>query len=558
MVCDEVQGSMMEKTERLFLLVKNTIEQIEAGIRCVRKQNYYQFSIEEQQILTQVGEILPLCACLGLADVMEEIQQALMQIMNAKEGKDYILTADYYELLLLPVLKKILEIARQWERKEDYWEVNQAVLKKQYPKIYEEICQLDMEQLLSDGNYQLEDTMSGDKTLLVTGNRGKVYFHSNHNPKEEARQLAETYYEQCNTTYHVLGLGLGYLPEALLAMDTSSHFVIYENDFKVIRLMLQCRDCRTLLESARIELVYDKNYHMFLKALKDGHTIFHEPSLHNIQDKEEFAKFYGYFMTIQSAVNQRRGMQENFLCNMLHQDESVEVLEKEFAGKTVYLVAGGPSLDKTIECLKEKSKAAKIVCVGTSVKKLKAAGILPDYMIVTDPMPWMKEQVEGSENIPLWYLSTASYEVRNRVKQGYLILQKGYDLAEEYGNKKGRHLYETGGSVTTTALDVLLSMKCLKIICVGMDMAYTDNKSHADGTSMARSIGEAQNRELIQRKGVKGDTVYAPKNLDLYRRWIEKRIEKEHTIELMNVSDGALVKGMKNIPTNIWRENQRG
>ncbi len=543
----------MNKTENRFQLLKDTMERINAGIRYARKQDYYQFSMEEKKILEQIEEILLLCDSLGLKDVIQDMQQAFIQIMGAKEAQDYILTADYYELLLLPLLNSILEFSRQWETEEDYWQLNCQSLEKRYPNLYRKLSVLSTEEILAQDKYQLEDTMSGHKTLLVQGANKRVYFHSNNNPKEEARQLAEAVYDRCNTVYHVLGLGLGYLPEALLSMDTSSSFVVYEGDLNIIKLMCGCRDCTTLLESRRVELIYDKDYQIFLSHLQEGHIVFHEPSLHNITNKEQFIKFYDYFITIQSGINQRKRMQENFTCNLLHKDESVEVLKKEMEGKEVYLVAGGPSLDKTLESLKSRPEDAKIVCVGTSVRKLKAAGIFSDYMVVTDPMPWMAEQIEAGEDIPLWYLSTAFYEVRNRVKKGYLILQKGYAPAEEKAHKNGWHLYGTGGSVTTTALDILLSMNCTQIICMGMDMAYTESKSHADGTAMARNIGEEHNKNLIPVKGVKGDTLYAPKNLTLYRKWIENRVRKEEVL-LTNVSDGAYISGMDNISTDNWNK----
>ena len=397
----------MEKTERLILLVRDTIEQVNRIVRYGRKQNYYQFAMEEQKILEQVGEILPLCACLGLEDILQEMQQALTQIMGAKETQDSILVTDYYELLLLPVLKKIMELGRECESSENYWQLNQESLKKRYPEIYEMVSKINVTALLNSGKYQVEDTMSGEKTLYLRGERKNVYFHSNNDPKEEAVQLAEAFYDKCNTVYHMLGLGLGYLAEAFLKMDLSSRFVVYENDLYMIRLICECRDCRALLEEQRIELVYDEEYRSFLSHLSEGHTVFHEPSLQNISEEALFLKMYDYYITIQSAVNQRKRMEENFNCNLCHKDESVEVLQKELEGKRVYLIAGGPSLDKSLEALKKKKAGEKIVCVGTSVKKLKKAGIVPDYMIVTDPMPWMAQQVSESREIPLWYLSTS-------------------------------------------------------------------------------------------------------------------------------------------------------
>lgn len=89
---------------------------------------------------------------------------------------------------------------------------------------------------------------------------------------------------------------------------------------------------------------------------------------------------------------------------------------------------------------------------------------------------------------------------------------------------------------------------------MGMDMAYTDNKSHASGTAFAREI-EVEDKQLISVKGILGNTLYAPKNLNIYRKWIENRVRNEKNITLINVSDGAYINGMKNIATNEWKEN---
>lgn len=549
----------MESVKSLFVEIRETIKQIQNIIECGRMQNYYQFSLQETKALEGMGRILTLCAKLGWQDRIQQIQQVLLQITEAKEEEDYVLISDYYELLLLPLLGQMLESSRQEEEKayeENYWERNSILLRERYPVLYEKLSSLQTEDILSQGKYTIEDTTSGDKTLALKTHEKRIYFHSNVSPYKEAQKLSQALYEKCNTVYHVLGLGLGYLAEALLTVDCSSKYVIYERDLNIIKLALTYRECTKWLESDRIKLVYDSDYSEFLRHLHEGNALFHEPSLHNIEKQEDFQKLYDYFMTVQSAINQRQCMKENFTCNLLHQDSSVEVLKDKIKGKTVYLIAGGPSLDKTVESLKSREKHSLIVCVGTSVKKLKAAGIHPDFMIVTDPMPWMVCQIEEQEMIPLWYLSTVFYQVRNQVNKGYLILQEGYLPAEEYGRQQGFHLYHTGGSVTTTALDILLWMECDEIICMGMDMAYTGNQTHASGTLGTRQIDGVQEKKLQCVKGVDGKNLYAPKNLNLYRKWIENRILKEKAIRLWNVSDGAYIQGMRNITTEEWLQKR--
>ena len=46
-------------------------------------------------------------------------------------------------------------------------------------------------------------------------------------------------------------------------------------------------------------------------------------------------------------------------------------------------------------------------------------------------------------------------------------------------------------------------------------------------------------------ESVLGGMVYTSKTLDIYRRWIERRIENVNDIEFINASGGARISGMK-------------
>ena len=87
---------------------------------------------------------------------------------------------------------------------------------------------------------------------------------------------------------------------------------------------------------------------------------------------------------------------------------------------------------------------------------------------------------------------------------------------------------------------------------MGLDLAYTDNKSHADSTLHQRVVSD--NKAMFPVEGVGGDSVYTIDNLDIYRKWIENRIETEHDIVFINISDGAFIKGMDNRTTNEKEE----
>ena len=99
----------------------------------------------------------------------------------------------------------------------------------------------------------------------------------------------------------------------------------------------------------------------------------------------------------------------------------------------------------------------------------------------------------------------------------------------------GYTLYESGGSVATFAIDLGIRMHCKRIIVVGLDMGYPGEQTHAGG--VGKKLVDTQNLRLVE--GVGGRQVRTGKTLDIYRRWIERRIESETEIEWINASNGA-------------------
>ena len=118
-------------------------------------------------------------------------------------------------------------------------------------------------------------------------------------------------------------------------------------------------------------------------------------------------------------------------------------------------------------------------------------------------------------------------------------------MAEDYAREHGFILVNTGGSVSTTALDVCICMGCRKVICLGLDLAYTGNRTHAEGTLSDGEVSKAQDLPMV--KSVSGEMIPTSLNLSCYHKWIENRIADEYDIEFVNISNGAYIKGMKNV-----------
>ena len=72
-------------------------------------------------------------------------------------------------------------------------------------------------------------------------------------------------------------------------------------------------------------------------------------------------------------------------------------------------------------------------------------------------------------------------------------------------------------------------------------MGYTGDRTHAEG--VGSTIADKKNLREVQ--SVSSGMIYTSKTLDIYRRWIERRIEDVKDIEIINASNGARIKGMK-------------
>ena len=128
----------------------------------------------------------------------------------------------------------------------------------------------------------------------------------------------------------------------------------------------------------------------------------------------------------------------------------------------------------------------------------------------------------------------------------YIVYQNGYEKSEKKAQKNNVNLYNTGGSVTTLAMDVALQLGCKRLICVGLDLALTNGLDHASDTPQAKSVnydgGFYRNVPAVG-----GGNVVTTKGLDGFRKWIETRIASVKDVEIIDATEGgALIKGMIN------------
>ena len=425
--------------------------------------------------------------------------------------------------------------------------------------------------------YIIQSAINGELTMQM-GTTG-IHIHSTVNPTAEGRNFAQEYYRIEYNSYIVLGIGLGYHVKELLNMY-APQIIVAESDINMLMLALMNMEFEEL-EDDRLQIIYDKDYTelaTYITGERDEKIVIYAPELknamkineqqlsilsdikseNNISDnlKEEllkkkriYEKIKQVFIRESSVRNNEKRMNLNFKYNIANCIHYVDEIEDRFKGKKVIIVAAGPSLDKNVAQLKtidRKTDEYVILAVGTVYKKLLNMGIKPDYVIIIEANESIISQISGVEDteVPLLILSTAYRELARKYQgKKYLIDQYEYDHAEDHAQKYGYKLYSTGGSVTTTATSVAITLGARTIIFIGFDLSYPDGISHADGTSGKKKLDTTG---FVGVESIDGTIVYATNVFIIYRNWIENEIKKHPNIEFIDATEGgAKIAGTK-------------
>jgi hypothetical protein len=481
------------------------------------------------------------------------VNSILEELLAAQENQDYVLIADLLEMRLNSLIKELQIVIVQKEDNgslmEEFYNRNIALILKK-DKEFGIRLQREIGFKPSDKNYAIEATSSGLMTLSIYIKDRKYYFHSNNDPFYEAILLANEWYTIDKSVYIIYGLGLGYHVAELAELDENIIIHVFESDWNIIQLAFMYSDLAGLLSSDRIYVHYDPDFielSMRLKQLNEKECfVVHYPSIQNIKNDFIRQQIDDFFVMNNSSKNSLNLLNFNFEKNIARNDDYIDTIKQEFKNKDLYIVAAGPSLDRNYMGLKNIKHNAVILSTGTVMKKLLNAGIKPDYVIITDPNKEVYRQIEGIEqsDVPLLYMSSACYKVPERYSgKKYLICQKDYHKAEQFAKEKGYMLFNTGGSVSTTALDIGIKFGCKRIIFIGLDLAYTNNQGHALDTPTAEMMDTTELRKVLD---INGRLVGTGKSLDIYRKWIEKRIKGIDNIEFIDATEGgALIEGMR-------------
>ena len=196
-------------------------------------------------------------------------------------------------------------------------------------------------------------------------------------------------------------------------------------------------------------------------------------------------------------------------------------LHNKFKDSDVYVVCAGPSLNDSLEFLKKHQNDALIICVGTALKPLMAAGISPHITIIIDSDPKVSKQFTGIDNPPGYLMCT--YTIFPGIVQKYQDKIIAFNCVVTEGFSKwlktsgiNHGTLNVGGTVALSALDLAKITGSTNIFTFGLDLAYSD-----DGTSHAQNSMYDQEKRITGLVNVQGNRKEKVKTTSQFAGYID-------------------------------------
>ncbi|OEH86732.1 hypothetical protein BHU72_00190 [Desulfuribacillus stibiiarsenatis] len=401
---------------------------------------------------------------------------------------------------------------------------------------------------------ELETTRTNETTAKVALLNRKIYLHSKYDPIKEAEKFAIENYSEEFDGFLVIGFGLGYhIKELQKKLKINQNIDIIESNIDILRTAFDANNLEELIIDKRINIYYENSIQGYtyrckeLLGKKNTKILIHNPSLQAFPDFLTDIKYLieEYRMKEQTARSHSDLLEYNFHHNIKKFDYPVDSMFNQFKCLPIIVVSAGPSLDKNKHLLKQCKNKAIVIVVGRAAITVVQSGLVPDFIVITEPKPksfYQIRSIKEAQDIPVIALSSADKEIFDSYPGLKLIaFQTGFQPAEEYALNNNRKINDTGGSVATTALDVALMFGGNPIVFMGQDLAYTEGRTHTEGT-WHRKVEDLSNMREVQ--GYYGEKVYTTKNLNIYLRWFEDKILRNPNTTFINATEGgARIKG---------------
>lgn len=266
----------------------------------------------------------------------------------------------------------------------------------------------------------------------------------------------------------------------------------------------------------------------------------------------------------------------------LAKHEGVECLRGAASGCPAVLVSPGPSLAKNIAQLAALHDRAVIIAHNRSLKPLREAGVVPHFVLVTDPLDLCYQLDNGSlDGVGAFVIDLIAHPRVVALPAGRKVFYTSIaEISEAFLAPAGISAQlGSGGSVATLALSLAVALGADPIVLCGQDLALAGDSYYIptapDGQTKVQVHGElgtfqnsgaalmdtmhATGRLQVGASSVQkfhpvpgwgGGEVLTSVQFDTYRKWFARIADDlRGKVQLVNATEGgAHIPGMEHIP----------
>lgn len=421
------------------------------------------------------------------------------------------------------------------------------------------------------------DRSAREELILAKEKDGRIwYLNSRYDAQHAAKVLADAQGEiHYRNIFLLCGLGNGmYLQELLKRLGSDNIVIVYEPDPEVFVRLIENVDMtgsfgdkRVLVFAEEINTNTFSQYFgiVFRYELIDLSKFIIPPDygmLYSRQIQEFHDSCWRGANIIQGEKNTLADigyeMADNVIANLwnMTKKSTINKLE-EYIKKNIadisdipfIIVSAGPSLDKNIHELKSAKGHAFIVAVDSAIRKMFEYGIIPDLIVTIDShKPLVLFEDDRVKNVPMVVCGQSRQEIYAQQKAKMFAFTEDEFILKFY-NHFGYDIaaLETGGSVANNTFSLAMYLGFSKIILVGQDLAFTDNRKHAANVYDEPDINDEESDKYTYVTDINGEMVLTFRNFAMYKDWFEGVIKDHNEITVINATEGgANIKGAEN------------
>ncbi|MEW6320998.1 MAG: 6-hydroxymethylpterin diphosphokinase MptE-like protein [Acidobacteriota bacterium] len=418
---------------------------------------------------------------------------------------------------------------------------------------------------------------NGWTTAVLDGHAGPVSLHSRRDPVGEADRVAAPVVAHEARHLVVIGLGLGYLLDALDRRGWNGTVLAFEPLPDTVTALRNRAVTARWLDEGRLHLFVAPDFRgadEAWRALDDRgdpppvlvHPVLlrERPALVAAARERLGRVLFDARANAEARRKQSGSYLRNTLLNAARLAEAApsDALDGLFSDMPAVLVGAGPSLDAALESLRALGQRALVIAVDTATRPLLAAGISPDLVVALDPTDVNARHLVDLPAYDSWLVAEGSVDPHAvaafapRLFAFAVGPHHPWPWLDRLGVRPGR--LRAWGSVLTAATDLALRAGCPRLVFIGADLAFTGRRPYCRGTAFeadwAREVARGRSLDEVWGaavdawpEAVEPDTAGLPArtapHLVAFRDWLVRQ-SVEHADRLwINASGAGILHG---------------